>query len=668
MSGIAKRVYNSCRDNPWPWILFLLGAVIRMVYIGSIPPGLNQDEASIGYDAYSILHYGIDRNGIHLPVHLIAWGSGQNALYAYLSMPFILLFGLNPLSVRALSAVMGLLGMFFFYLIMRRLFASRTAGIAAMFFIAINPWHIMMSRWALESNIFPTLVLIAVYFLIKSFQESKGLYGFTALLGLSLYAYGTAYFFVPVFALGTVILLLYSKKLNLRTLLWNGGLLGLLALPIFLFVLINHYKLQGITTPLFSIPKLTMPRVEEISSAFGGQMLQAAADNISAFGKIILSGEDGLPWNSIPPYGYAYPIALPFAAAGLIFMLHSLRTRRAGSLPYAVILLWLFVSVLTACITHVNINRINIVFYPLIMLVTAGFIWLYHKVKTAGIVSAAAFAVLFGFFSTEYFRDFPEVIGPAFYDSIGEAVQYAAEHSTGDIYVTNDVNMPYIYVLFHEQISPYDFLDSVKYANPGDAFQQVSSFGRYKFGTPSILSMNSAYIYRNHTSLPAALTGEYTIKQFANYSVLLSKGKGEGGAPLKNAGAVNEAFLNGGFEEGTAGWSFPEGTGVAANNPGSGTYLAYLDPGADKVITQRFTAPAEPGEYRLSVMVSAGGGGGRIGLRVNGTVRAEAELTAGEQYHPVSLPGVALQPGDQAEIYITGGNGWINIDEVRLER
>lgn len=89
-------VYLYIKKNPWPLLLFLLGAVIRILYIGSIPPGLNQDEASIGYDAYSILHYGIDRNGVHLPIHLIAWGSGQNALYAYLSMPFIWLFGLTP--------------------------------------------------------------------------------------------------------------------------------------------------------------------------------------------------------------------------------------------------------------------------------------------------------------------------------------------------------------------------------------------------------------------------------------------------------------------------------------------------------------------------------------------------------------------------------------------
>jgi len=229
--------------------LFLLGAVIRILYFGSIPGGLNQDEASIGYDAYAILHYGIDRNGVHLPIHLIAWGSGQNALYAYLSMPFILLFGLTPMSVRAVSLIMGLLGMIVFYLISRQLFTSRTAGIVAMFFIAINPWHIMMSRWALESNLFPTLILLSVYMLLKSFQTPKWSYGFTAMLALSLYAYGTAYFFVPIFALGTGFLLFYTRAIKLRTLLWNAGLFILLALPIFLFIMINRLMLVNHRNP-----------------------------------------------------------------------------------------------------------------------------------------------------------------------------------------------------------------------------------------------------------------------------------------------------------------------------------------------------------------------------------------------------------------------------------
>ncbi|MBT2293420.1 glycosyltransferase family 39 protein [Paenibacillus albidus] len=523
MSNKLHRGLNYCKSNPWLVVLFLLGAVIRVVYIGSIPPGLNQDEASIGYDAYSILHYGIDRNGIHLPVHLIAWGSGQNALYAYLSLPFIWMFGLTPVSVRMVSLVMGLLGMVIFYLVARRLFASQTAGLAAMFFIAINPWHIMMSRWALESNLFPTLLLIAVYFLLLSFEKPKWSYAFTVVLSLSLYAYGTAYFFVPVFALCTVILLLYKKVLNYKTVLWNFVLFVLMALPILIFIIINRMNLEGISTPVFSIPKLTAPRIEQVSSLFGGQLFQTAGSNFREFAKLIFSGSDGLPWNSITPYGYAYPIALPFVILGLVAMAIAVRKREQTGTEQAVILIWFLTAVLMACVTNVNINRINVIFYPVILLLVAGFSWLAHRFKNVAKVSAVAFGIFFVFFTSVYFRDFPGEIGPNFHESIGEAIRYASESSEGTVYVTNRVNMPYIYVLFYETISPHDFLTTVNYANPGDAFQQVTSFGRYVFGSPQIVEGEAAaYIFWNGDPVLADSTN-YTIKKFTNYTVVTPK-------------------------------------------------------------------------------------------------------------------------------------------------
>ncbi|MNO43859.1 hypothetical protein D3C76_340890 [compost metagenome] len=663
MSGLFNKAYRSCIDNPWPLVLFVLGAIVRIVYLGSIPAGLNQDEASIGYDAYAILHYGIDRNGVHLPIHLIAWGSGQNALYAYLSMPFIWLFGLTPLSVRALSLVMGLLGMFFFYLSMKQLFPTRSGGIFAMFFIAINPWHIMMSRWALESNLFPTLILIAVYCLLKSFQTPKWSYGFTVIMAISLYAYGTAYFFVPVFAICAAFLLLYSRVLKFRTLVWNVVFFVLLALPILVFIVINHYGLQEIAVRLFTIPRLTMPRVEQISSVFGGELLHTASGNFSRFVRLMRSGSDGLPWNSISPYGYAYPIALPFALLGLIVLIYELYQRGRGGLAYMTVLFWLGIAILMALITDVNINRINIIFYPLIMLVAAGVFWLYHKLKLAALLSVAVFAVMFGFFTNAYFREFPGEIGPAFYDSLGEAVQYASEATSGDIYVTDKVNMPYIYVLFYEKINPHDFLDSVQYINPGDAFQRVASFGRYKFGTPGTQPGQAAYILGNNDPVPA-VNGGYTIKKFTNYSVLFYDNTE--GIASSNVEGVQAEVPNGDFEEGATSWSFSAGTGVSGNNPYSGANQAYLDIGSDKSIRQTFTA--RTGTYKVTAMVSAGGSGGKMGIRVNGIVRAEAELTAGDEYHSVVLPDAPLKEGEQAEIYITGGNGWINIDEVRLER
>lgn len=53
------------------------------------------------------------------------------------------------------------------------------------------------------------------------------------------------------------------------------------------------------------------------------------------------------------------------------------------------------------------------------MLVSTGFVWLAGRVKGIAILAAAGFAMMFILFSNTYFREFPERIGPVFYESLG---------------------------------------------------------------------------------------------------------------------------------------------------------------------------------------------------------------------------------------------------------
>ena len=117
-------------------ILLLVGSLIRLLFIDKLPAGLNQDEASIGYDAWAILNYGIDRAGNSYPVHLNAWGSGQNALYAYLLMPLIKIFGLNSFSVRLPSAVLSSITLVVAYFLFKKEFLA----------ISINSWFTLLAH------------------------------------------------------------------------------------------------------------------------------------------------------------------------------------------------------------------------------------------------------------------------------------------------------------------------------------------------------------------------------------------------------------------------------------------------------------------------------------------------------------------------------------------
>ncbi|NIK76262.1 4-amino-4-deoxy-L-arabinose transferase-like glycosyltransferase [Paenibacillus castaneae] len=648
------KVFEWLKQHRLIFILLIIGAAVRTLYAGSIPGGLNQDEASIGYDAYSILHYGMDRNGISLPVHHIAWGSGQNALYAYLSMPFIYLFGLNVWSVRAVSISIGLVSMILFYLIAGQLFKRNNMAAAAAFLIVICPWHIMASRWALESNLFPPLMLLAVFFLFKALHQPKWLIGFTITLAASLYAYGTAYFFVPVFGFGVLILLGVQKTFTPLRLLWNGALMLILSLPIILFVLINRFDGSTIHTPFFSIPKLTVPRVEQVSTAFEGDAISMLVQHFKSFLHLFITQNDGLIWNAIPPYGYMYPIAMPLIAIGFCYTGYQIVKQR--SIEMTVIAGWFLTAFLMSLITDVNINRINIIFYPTLFLTLSGLLWLRDRIKYSFIVVITAFSIFFGSFCFHYFTEYPRQISPAFFESFGEAVQYASSKTEGSIYVTNKVMMPYIYVLFYEKTDPRLFQSTVRYMNPGAPFQFVASFDRYVFEKPHLrVGEAAAYIFANSEEIPSVELG-YTIKRFKHYTVV--SGAGSAGVP-----AAQEGFRNGGFEVGEQSWSLSPGTGIGTNRPYSGANLLYLDPGEARIASQTFINNDE-GIFSLSAMVSTNAAGGRIGVRINDVVAAEAYIEPQEAYTQLELPAVHAGEKDIITVYIIGGANWINVDDM----
>src|SRR5258708_15985652 len=86
---VRSRIHPRLRD----WLLFLSILAIcifsRTWEFNSLPPGLNQDEASIGVDAYDVYKFGMDRNGVSYPIPFTAFCQEQNTLYGYILIPFI---------------------------------------------------------------------------------------------------------------------------------------------------------------------------------------------------------------------------------------------------------------------------------------------------------------------------------------------------------------------------------------------------------------------------------------------------------------------------------------------------------------------------------------------------------------------------------------------------
>lgn len=467
------------------WMVLFLGILFRVLSVPDIPNGLIQDEASIGYDAWSILHYGIDRNGTALPIHLISWGSGQNALYAYLSMPFIALFGLGALSVRLVSVLLGCLTLPAVYFILKKTTSRRTALIG-MALLAISPWHISLSRWGLESNIFPAMFAFGVFFLVKAMHKPGYFIVSSVVFALALYAYGPAYCVIPIFYCGAFYAFAFRKKVDKRLLLISGASFVLVAIPIGLFLLTNQFKLGDISIGPFTAPQLTGQA--RMDSLLGGGTLSGHID--SFYDNIILQ-RDWTGWNTIQPYGVFYIISLPFTIIGIM------KAWKKRTPATYILSGWAGASLLLfVLMNNTNINRVNIIFIPLILLTAIGVEDVIKQDKRRLLSIALAYYLLFTGFITDYMKLYVEQPNHSFNSGLGEAIEKANSMADEDdtIYVSGEINMPYMFVLFYTKVPPQDFLATRQIKDLDKEFQSVSSFGHYIFNT-SALEAPSPGIY-----------------------------------------------------------------------------------------------------------------------------------------------------------------------------
>ena len=109
--------------------ILIIGVLARIIWIGQVPGGIHQDEAYSGYEAYSLLKTGMDSHGYVNPVYFISWGHGMNALYAYLTIPFIAIGGLSVYTIRIPQIILGCLTLPLFYLFVKKIANERLAVI-----------------------------------------------------------------------------------------------------------------------------------------------------------------------------------------------------------------------------------------------------------------------------------------------------------------------------------------------------------------------------------------------------------------------------------------------------------------------------------------------------------------------------------------------------------
>ncbi|NMD00276.1 MAG: hypothetical protein GYA62_11230 [Bacteroidales bacterium] len=206
-----------------------------MVYINSVPFGLNIDELSQGYNAVSLLQNGRDRYGKFLPVLFKSYGSFQPPLYTYLTTIPVFIFGKSNFSIRFVSIMSQMLAIVLTYLIVNKVFSKNyRLSLLSAFIVAVAPWSIFFARYATEASLGFVLTLASIYLFILSIDKRKLLIWALALLALSTHAYYTER--IVSFLILAGYLLVYRKILS-----QNRKYL-VISLMVFMVILLPHLE------------------------------------------------------------------------------------------------------------------------------------------------------------------------------------------------------------------------------------------------------------------------------------------------------------------------------------------------------------------------------------------------------------------------------------------
>jgi hypothetical protein len=501
-------------------IISLYILVTRLFGLDLIPGGLNQDEAAIGYDAWALANYGIDRNGFTFPILPMSWGSGAGGFIIYLGSFVFKVLPLTVMNLRLINGVIQVFTLLTFFLLLKKLFNKETALIGVTF-LAISPWHILLSRWSLDANQVFSLILFGIYFYVLAIDANKKRYHLLGLcfFAMAMYSYGSGVIVTPLVLIGLYGLAWMKKQIHTKALFGYTAYLMLLTLPLMMFYFVNIFQWDSLVTPLFSIPRFNVLRSSSVIIPFDEFFFVKVLDNAVDYGRFLTLGRDDYLWNQLPGFGVVYLFTFPLFLVGLWHVRYDSKS--------LVFFIWFIVSSLFSLVLYQNINRMGVLFIPMMYFHIQGLVWLFHRRR---VFFASTLAVMFTgavLFHGSYLTVYQPSIETMFSKGYGEAIQFSLNLNKDKYYLPSQsqVNGSHVLALFYIQPDPHELVETGIYINPGAEFQYLSSFeqegNQFIFTNPNMnqtvasdevfMVQSSWSNYFTDVSLRQEVFGQFTV-------------------------------------------------------------------------------------------------------------------------------------------------------------
>jgi len=406
--------------------IFILAFILRVYKLGEYPVGFHIDEASLGYNGYSLLMTGKDDNNNFLPLYIDMFGDNRPSGYHYLTIVPIIIFGLSEFATRLPGAFFGGLTVFAFFLLAFSIFKDKRIALVGSFLLAVAPWHFALSRASAEAIVALFFIFAGFALIINSLRYGsiKHLWLGVIVSGISFFFYHTPRVFVPLLFL-CLITLTFKIWKNFEKKYRYSLILSFIITAISAMILV--FGISGGTgrfsqVNVFNSFEANFQLQKEItddSKAFAPRILSRVMHNkVTNIGYMYISNyldyfkgeflftKGGLPnWYAVPRIGMLLIIELPFILYGIYVLI------RKKDLYSKIPLMWLLVGPVVASMTLddiPNINRASVMFGMMNLIAAVGaveFIGIFNKSKRKIAIVCLTFLLIanFSYFLFQYF-------------------------------------------------------------------------------------------------------------------------------------------------------------------------------------------------------------------------------------------------------------------------
>lgn len=459
-------------------ILFFLAA--RLYRISDNPPSLYWDEASIGYNAYSIIQTGRDEWGKFLPLHFRAFGEFKLPIFIYSVALFEKILGLNEWAVRLPAVLYSLGTVILVYLLARKVSGDDKISLLSSLFLSFCPWFFIFSRSGYEVSAGLMFFTLGLFLYFRSLDDYRffllSIFSFI----LSVYSYNSFRVLVPV---TLIILVGYFCKQHLKNV---QRVLPVLLLSLIIFV-ISMFPVIRLLRSDNGMGRLQTVGIFASSPGAFAILTNFTKNYLSHFSPEFLFSEGDKNLRSHQGgIGQLNWLNLPLLIAGIISIL---RSRKFICIS---ILILTLISPIPAAITKESPHALRaITMAPLLSIVSAfGLVFIANltRVRYLQALVVLSFFLSFTFYLYNFIYFYPALSSSDWqYGYKRIFLDYQNQFGKYDQVVVSDAYaQPYIFALFYLKYDPVGFRSQVHYNALGKwGFSTVEGFGNFLFKSVS---------------------------------------------------------------------------------------------------------------------------------------------------------------------------------------